>query len=101
MAIKNKTEEVMKILEDNKLTNIYPENDFLEHAKKEQEELNESMKESFRQRDERKANEINMGNVNFLKEGKFILCSKCLDNTPHIPAWGICQKCGTQYSNKI
>ena len=50
--------------------------DFLEHAKKEQEELNESMKESFRQRDERKANEINMGNVNFLKEGKFILCSK-------------------------
>ena len=75
--------------------------DFLEHAKKEQEELNESMKESFRQRDERKQKETNMGNVNFLKEGKFILCSKCLDNTPHIPAWGICQRCGTQYSDKL
>ena len=28
--------------------------DFLEHAQKEQKELDESMKESFRQRDERK-----------------------------------------------
>ena len=32
-------------------------NDFKEHADKEQEDLNESMKESFRQRDERKARE--------------------------------------------
>jgi len=32
--------------------------DFLEHAKKEQEELDESMKESFRQRDERKKKEL-------------------------------------------
>ncbi len=45
--------------------------------------------------------EYNSGNVNFLKEGKFIMCSKCLDNTPHIPAWGICQRCGTQYSDKL
>jgi|TARA_R110000751_G_scaffold286692_1_gene391264 hypothetical protein len=33
--------------------------DFLEEAQKEQEELNESMKESFRQRDERKKKEEN------------------------------------------
>ena len=31
--------------------------DFLEHTKKEQKELDESMKESFRQRDERKKTE--------------------------------------------
>ena len=31
--------------------------DFKEHADKEQKELDESMKESFRQRDERKAKE--------------------------------------------
>ena len=42
-----------------------------------------------------------LGNVDFLKEGKFILCSKCLDNTPHIPAWGICQRCGTQYTTSL
>jgi len=103
--------------------------DFLDNAKKEQKELDESMKESLRQRDERIAKEAkdiavgerikaenlseplkdllkekeeyNMGNVNFLKEGKYIMCSKCLDNTPHIPAWGICQRCGTQYSDKL
>ena len=115
-----KKKEVVKILEENKLTNIYPTTtnnvvgerinvddlsepvkDFLEVAKKEQRELDESMRESFRQRDERKAKEYNMGNVNFLKEGKFILCSKCLDNTPHIPAWGICQRCGTQYTESL
>ena len=39
--------------------------------------------------------------VDFAKEGKFILCSKCLDNTPHEPAFGICQRCGTQYSKEI
>jgi len=68
--IKQKTKDVIKILEDNKLTNIYsPEDqikmqlnkktplDFKEHADKEQKELDESMKESFRQRDERKAKE--------------------------------------------
>jgi|TARA_R100001530_G_C4276833_1_gene144554 DNA replication protein DnaC len=75
--------------------------DFLEHAEKEKKELNESYKESVRQTKERKAKEHNMGNVNFLKEGKFILCSKCLDNTPHVPAWGICQRCGTQYSKDL
>ena len=103
--------------------------DFLDNAKKEQKELDESMKESFRQRDERIAKEAkdiavgerikaenlseplkdllkekeeyNMGNVNFLKEGKYIMCSKCLDNTPHIPAWGICQRCGTQYTTSL
>ena len=37
--------------------------------------------------------------VDFAKEGKFILCSKCLDNTPHEPAFGICQRCGTKYTN--
>ena len=45
--------------------------------------------------------EYNLGNVDFLKEGKYILCSKCLDNTPHIPAWGICQRCGTQYTKSL
>ena len=45
--------------------------------------------------------EYNSGNVDFLKEGKYILCSKCLDNTPHIPAWGICQRCGTQYTTSL
>ena len=95
-----KKDEVVRILEDNKLTNITP-TDFKEAADKEQKELDESMKESFRQRDERKAKEYNLGNVNFLKEGKYIMCSKCLDNTPHIPAWGICQRCGTQYSDKL
>ena len=39
--------------------------------------------------------------VDFAKEGKFILCSKCLDNTPHKPAFGICQKCGTQYTTTV
>ena len=34
-------------------------------------------------------------------DGKFILCSKCLDNTPHEPAFGICQKCGTRWTKKI
>ena len=34
--------------------------DFLEEAQKEQEELNESMKESFKQRDERLAKEQGM-----------------------------------------
>ena len=43
----------------------------------------------------------NLGNVDFLKEGKYIMCSKCLDNTPHIPAWGICQRCGTQYTTSL
>ena len=51
--------------------------------------------------DDEKKDEPIMGNVNFLKEGKFILCSKCLDNTPHEPAFGICQRCGTQYSNEL
>ena len=115
-----KKKEVVKILEENKLTNIYPTTtnnvvgerikvddlsepvkDFLEVAQKEQRELDESMKESFRQRDERKAKEYNLGNVDFLKEGKYIMCSKCLDNTPHIPAWGICQRCGTQYTTSL
>ena len=45
--------------------------------------------------------EYNSGNVDFLKEGKYIMCSKCLDNTPHIPAWGICQRCGTQYTTSL
>jgi len=35
-----------------------PVKDFLEVAKKEQRELDESMRESFRQRDERKAKEM-------------------------------------------
>ena len=48
-----------------------------------------------------KKEEYNSGNVDFLKEGKYILCSKCLDNTPHIPAWGICQRCGTQYTTSL
>lgn len=39
--------------------------------------------------------------IDFAKEGKFILCSKCLDNTHHEPAFGICQKCGTQYTKEI
>jgi len=71
-----KKKEVVKILEENKLTNIWPTTtnnvagerikvedlsepvkDFLGVAKKEQKELEESMKESFRQRDERKARE--------------------------------------------
>ena len=71
-----KKKEVVKILEENKLTNIWPTTtnnvvgerikvedlsepvkDFLEVAKKEQRELDESMKESFRQRDERKKKE--------------------------------------------
>ena len=130
-----KKKEVVKILEENKLTNITPM-DFKEAADKEQKELDESMKESFRQRDERKAKEdnlkemakqwpeytleelkkeqaladytekfktkeYNLGNVDFLKEGKYILCSKCLDNTPHIPAWGICQRCGIQYTTSL
>ncbi len=58
--IKKKTKDILKILEDNKLTNIYSKKtplDFKEHADKEQKELDESMKESFRQRDERKAKE--------------------------------------------
>jgi len=72
-----KKKEVVKILEENKLTNIWPTTtnnvvgerikvedlsepvkDFLEVAKKEQRELDESMRESFRQRDERKAKEM-------------------------------------------
>ena len=48
-----------------------------------------------------KKEEYNSGNVDFLKEGKYILCSKCLDNTPHIPAWGICQRCGIQYTTSL
>jgi len=48
-----------------------------------------------------KKEEYNSGNVDFLKEGKYILCSKCLDNTPHIPAWGVCQRCGTQYTTSL
>ena len=59
-----------------------------------EENLSEPLKDLLKE-------EYNSGNVNFLKEGKFILCSKCLDNTPHIPAWGICQRCGTQYSDKL
>ena len=35
------------------------------------------------------------------KDGKFIWCPKCLDNTPHKPAFGICQKCGTQYTTTV
>ena len=54
-----KKKEVVKILEENKLTNITPM-DFKEAADKEQKELDESMKESFRQRDERKAKEDNL-----------------------------------------
>ena len=79
--------------------------DFLDNAKKEQKELDESMKESFRQRDERKKKERlsfqrHSGSVNFSEEGEFIMCSKCLDNTPHKPAFGICQRCGTQWTNE-
>ena len=48
-----------------------------------------------------KKEEYNSGNVDFLKEGKYILCSKCLDNTPHIPAWGICQRCGILYTTSL
>ena len=94
--------EMKEVTESEKLQDeLEPIDDFLDEAEREKKELEESMKESFRQRDERKAKEHNMGNVNFLKEGKFIMCSKCLDNTPHIPAWGICQRCGTQYSEKL
>ena len=60
------------------------------------ENLSEPLKDLLKEKEE-----YNMGNVNFLKEGKYIMCSKCLDNTPHIPAWGICQRCGTQYSDKL
>ena len=113
--IKQKTKDVIKILEDNKLTNIYsPEDqikmqlnkveDFKEHADKEQQELDESMKESFRQRDERKkrerlANQRVAGSVNFQEEGEFIFCSKCGDNTVHNPKFGACMKCGLEEYN--
>ena len=47
-------------------------NDFKAHADKEQDELNESMKEAFRQRDERKAKE--QGQIRpFTEEEKKIL----------------------------
>ncbi len=47
-------------------------NDFKAHADKEQDELNESMKEAFRQRDERKARE--QGQIRpFTEEEKKIL----------------------------
>ena len=47
-------------------------NDFKENADREQEDLNESMKESFRQRDERKARE--QGQIRpFTEEEKKIL----------------------------
>jgi len=100
-----KKKEVVKILEENKLTNITPM-DFKEAVDKEQKELDESMKESFRQRDERKKKEKlayqrTSGSVSFIEEGEFIMCSKCLDNTPHKPAWGICQRCGTQYTTSL
>jgi len=71
-----KKKEVVKILEENKLTNIWPTTtnnvvgerikvedlsepvkDFLGVAKKEQRELDESMKESRRQTEERKEKE--------------------------------------------
>ena len=40
-----------------KIAKPVPYKDFLEHITKEQKELDESMKESFRQRDERKKTE--------------------------------------------
>ena len=40
-----------------KIVKPVPSKDFLEHITKEQKELDESMKESFRQRDERKKTE--------------------------------------------
>ena len=40
-----------------KIAKPVPYKDFLEHTNKEQKELDESMKESFRQRDERKKTE--------------------------------------------
>ena len=58
------------------------------------EDLSEPLKDLLKE-------EYNSGNVDFLKEGKYILCSKCLDNTPHIPAWGICQRCGIQYTTSL
>ena len=40
-----------------KIAKPVPYKDFLEHTNKEQKELDESMKESFKQRDERKKTE--------------------------------------------
>ena len=56
-----KTDKVIKILEDNKITNvvkqepkiIYKEKDFYDKAQEEKELLDMSMKESKRQKDER------------------------------------------------
>jgi len=44
-----------------KNVNHVQSNDFLENVEKEKKELEESMKESFRQRDERKKREIKNG----------------------------------------
>tara|TARA_B100000427_G_scaffold113670_1_gene94238 strand:+ start:1583 stop:1834 length:252 start_codon:yes stop_codon:yes gene_type:complete len=73
--------------------------DFKEHADKEQQELDESMKEAFRQRDERLKKERYAGSVNFQAEGEFIFCSNCKDTTVHNPKFGKCVKCGLEEYN--
>ena len=73
------------------------------YGQREQEELNESMKEAFRQRDERKKKEQNKrynGSVNFQEEGDFIFCTRCKDNTIHQPTFGKCMKCGLEEYNE-
>tara|TARA_R100001594_G_scaffold90102_1_gene124582 strand:- start:47 stop:223 length:177 start_codon:yes stop_codon:yes gene_type:complete len=41
-------------------------------------------------------NDIYNGSVNFQKEGDFIFCSRCKDNTVHKPSFGRCVKCGLE-----
>ena len=60
-----KTDEVIKILEDNKITNvvkqepkiIYKEKDFYDKAQEEKELLNMGLKDSIRQKEERTPSE--------------------------------------------
>ena len=62
---------------------------------KEQEELNESYKQSLRNKEERDKKRYN-GSVNFQEEGDFIFCTRCKDNTIHKPTFGKCVKCGLE-----
>jgi len=82
--------------------NVRKEMDKIREEGKMKEECTTDTHKIIYEAEKRVANkEYNTGNVDFLKEGKYILCSKCIDNTPHIPAWGICQRCGTQYTKSL
>ena len=82
--------------------NVRKEMDKIRKEGKIKEECTADTHKIIYEAEKRDANkEYNTGNVDFLKEGKYILCSKCIDNTPHIPAWGICQRCGTQYTKSL